>query len=290
MAQRVRKAVIPAGGLGTRFLPVTKSVPKELLPIGTKPTLQIVIEEAVASGIEEVLLVLSPQKEYLLDFFSRDTGYVRELNARGKGTMLTGLHSLLEQVKIRTVKQPEPKGLGHAVLCTQDVVGNEPFLIILPDVLIVSKTPCCRQLIDAYNKVGCSVSATEHTPKSMLHLYGIYDVERTEGKVHWARGVVEKPATKDAPSDFSVVGRYLFDPEVFPVLEQLKPGRNEEIQLADAMHELAKKGRMAAVEYEGRQFDTGDPMGFLKANIYYSWQSAPKELNEFLKEMASGGS
>lgn len=282
----VRKAVIPAGGLGTRFLPATKSVPKELLPIGTKPTLQIVLEEAVASGVEEIALVLSPQKEHLLEFFKTDTDYTRELRARGKEPLLNDLHDLFDRVKITTVKQPEPLGLGHAILCTREVIGDDPFFVILPDVLIVSQTPCCQQLANAYEKINCSISATEHTPHDMLHLYGIYDVARSEEKVHWVRGVIEKPRASEAPSDFSVVGRYLFTPEVFPILNRLGPGRGGEIQLADAMNMLAQQGRMAAIEYEGRQFDTGDPMGYLKANIYYCWQSSPKELKGFMRDLA----
>ena len=285
MAKVVKKAVIPAGGLGTRFLPVTKSVPKELLPIGTKPTLLMVIEEAVASGIEQVVMVVSPQKAHLMDFFDPDTAYVKELTARGKAPLLTTLTELLKNVEIVPVQQKRPMGLGDAVLCSHEAVGDEPFVVILPDVLIESKTPCCRQLIDAYAKVGCSLSATEHTPRNQIHLYGIYDVARSEGRIHWARGVVEKPKAEDAPSDLSVVGRYLFSPEIFDILRKTIPGKGGEIQLADAMNALAKSEKMVAFEYEGRQFDTGDPMGFLKANIYYSWSSASEELKDFMKEM-----
>ncbi|MFH1829565.1 MAG: UTP--glucose-1-phosphate uridylyltransferase [Pseudomonadota bacterium] len=285
MTKPVKKAVIPAGGLGTRFLPVTKTVAKELLPIGTKPTLLMVIEEAVESGIEEIILVTSPIKTQIIDFFSNDTAYMRELEAQGKGDMIKGLKALTSKVRIRTVYQEEPKGLGHAVLCAAADVGNDPFIIILPDVLITSKAPCCRQLMDAYAKAGCSVSATEHTPRDQIHLYGIYDIERSDGRMHWARRVVEKPSADEAPSDLSVVGRYLFTPEVFELLETTQPGKGGEIQLADAMNALAKAGKMVAYEYEGRQFDTGDVMGFLKANIYYNWHLGPEELQEFVKEM-----
>ncbi|MFA4875308.1 MAG: sugar phosphate nucleotidyltransferase, partial [bacterium] len=201
------------------------------------------------------------------------------------GPLLEELYELLKRVRIVESLQNEPKGLGHAVMCTRDAVGKEPFVVILPDVLIVSKAPCCRQLMDAYAKCRCSLSATEHTPRSKIQLYGIYDIARSEGKLHWARGVVEKPAPEKAPSDLSVVGRYLFTPEIFDALAETKPGRGGEIQLADAMNALAKQGRMAALEYEGRQFDTGDPIGFLKANIYFSWQSYPNELADFVREM-----
>ncbi|MBN1282983.1 MAG: UTP--glucose-1-phosphate uridylyltransferase [Proteobacteria bacterium] len=285
MAPQVKKAVIPAGGLGTRFLPVTKSVPKELLPIGTKPTLLIVLEEAVASGIEQVILITSPQKTHIMDFFDTDSEYVRELAARGKAPLLEKLNELLSNVEVVPVQQIKPRGLGDAVLCSRDVVGEEPFVVILPDVLIDSTTPCCRQLIDAYAKTGCSLSATEHTPRNQIHLYGIYDIGKSDGRIHWAKGVVEKPSADEAPSDLSVVGRYCFSPEVYDLLENAKPGRGGEIQLADAQNELAKKGRFVAYEYEGRQFDTGDPLGFLKANIFYSWSSAPDEITSFMREM-----
>lgn len=276
MTNKVRKAVIPAGGLGTRFLPITKTVAKELLPIGTKPTLQMVVEEAADSGVEEIVIVTSPLKSQIDDYFSMDTTYVRELEARGKGDALDDLRELLARVRIRFAYQEEARGLGHAILCSAADVGDEPFIVILPDVLIASRVPCCRQLMDAYAMTGCSLSATEHTPREKIHLYGIYDVERTEGRVHWARGVVEKPAPAKAPSDLSVVGRYLFDAEIFETLERIGPGKGGEIQLADGQNALAKAGRFAAYEYEGEQFDTGDPEGFLKANIFYNWKKYPR--------------
>lgn len=281
---QVRKAAIPVAGMGTRFLPVTKAVPKELLPIGTKPTLQIVIEEAAASGIEEIVLITSPDKAEIANFFRNDTVYDRKLKAAGKENMLDGLYSLLKKVKITLAPQEKPRGLGHAILCAKKAVGNEPFIIILPDVLIESKVPCCRQLVDAFDKTGCAVNATEHTPRNQIHLYGIYDIERSDGPFHYARGVVEKPKADEAPSDFSVVGRYLFPPEVFKVLEETPPGKGGEIQLADAMNTLAKRGRMIAFEYKGRQFDTGDPLGFLQANIYYGYQSYRSFLEKFMDE------
>jgi UTP--glucose-1-phosphate uridylyltransferase len=285
MARTVHKVVIPAGGLGTRFLPVTKSVPKELLPIGTKPTLQIVLEEAIASGLDEVVLVTSEQKRQLADYFRTDTAYDRELAARGKAPLLEELNGMLAKFDVRVVHQDEPLGLGDAILRSREAVGEEPFVVILPDVLIESRVPCCRQLMEAFETAACSLSATEHTPEAQIHLYGIYDIARSKGAIHWARRVIEKPSAHEAPSDLSVVGRYLFTPEIFEALAHLTPGRGGEIQLADAMDVLARQGRMAALEYEGRQFDTGDPVGFLKANIYYSFRSKPHELTAFLHEL-----
>ncbi|HPM41833.1 MAG TPA: sugar phosphate nucleotidyltransferase, partial [bacterium] len=188
MSQKVRKVVIPVAGMGTRFLPVTKSVPKELLPVGTKPILQIVIEEAAASGVEEIILVTSPEKAGIWDYFRNGTSYDLHLNGINKGYLLEGLRSIIESVKFTPAVQEEPKGLGHAILCAKEAVGDEPFLVILPDVIIDSAVPCCAQLISAYERTGCAVNATEHTPKSHLHLYGIYDIASSEGRFHRARG------------------------------------------------------------------------------------------------------
>lgn len=281
----VRKAVIPVAGLGTRFLPVTKSVPKELLPIVTTPTLHIVIEEAVASGIEEIIFVTSPLKVEIERYFQNNTPYDVKLADLQKEFLLDGLRSLINCIEIKAAFQDSPKGLGHAILCAKEAVRDEPFVIVLPDVLIESNVPCCKQLIEAYEKSGCAVNATEHSPRRKLHLYGIYDIASSEGRFHKARGVVEKPSAEDAPSDLSVVGRYLFPPDVMDILENTLPGKGGEIQLADAMNTLASKGRMMAYEYEGRQFDTGDPVGFLKANIFYGRKLYSEELDQFMMEL-----
>lgn len=283
--KQVKKAVIPAGGLGTRFLPITKTVPKELLTIGTKPTLQMVVEEAADSGLEEVIIITSPDKAQIEDYFSMKTGYVRKLEARGKGEMLDDLAALLGRIRVTFAYQQEAKGLGHAILCSEKNVDGEPFVVILPDVLIQSEVPCCKQLMNAFEATGCSLSATEHTPRDYLHLYGIYDIERSEGRTHWARGVVEKPQAANAPSDLSVVGRYLFDPEIFETLTRIGPGKGGEIQLADGQHALAQAGRFVAYEYEGTQFDTGDPEGFLKANIAYNWKEYSNELSLIVEKL-----
>lgn len=285
MSSSVRKVVIPVAGMGTRFLPMTKVVPKELLPIGTLPTLHMVIEEAANSGITEIILVSSPQKKLIEKYFERGTAYEKTLEAMGKRDLLAALAKLAERVKIKTVMQDEPKGLGHAILCAKEAVGDEPFAVILPDVLIESKIPCVKQLIDVYEKTKCSANATEHTPKERIHLYGIYDIGKSEGRLHWAKGVVEKPAADEAPSDLNVVGRYLFTPDMFAILEKLPPGKGGEIQLADAQNELAKQNRMIAYEYEGQQFDTGDEVGFIKANIFYGMKKYRDEIVNFMKEV-----
>ncbi|HPQ80425.1 MAG TPA: UTP--glucose-1-phosphate uridylyltransferase [bacterium] len=285
MGKAVRKVVIPVAGMGTRFLPVTKAVPKELLPVGTVPILHVVVEEALASGVEEVVLVTSPDKASVADYFRSDTAYDKRLNALKKEAMLESLRQITGRARFTTVTQDEPRGLGHAIHCAKKAVGDEPFLIILPDVIIESKAPCCGQLVDAYEKTGCAVNATEHTPREKLHLYGIYDLSSSDGRFHRARGVVEKPTAEEAPSDLSVVGRYLFPPDLFSILDNTPPGRGGEIQLADAMNELALNGRMIAYEYEGMQFDTGDPLGFLKANIFYGRRNNEVEVDAFMREV-----
>lgn len=264
---KIRKAVIPAAGMGTRFLPVTRVVPKEMLPIVTVPTLQIAVEEALKSSIEEVVLVVSPKKQEIVRYFQEEP------------FLCSG------RIKISAAIQESPKGLGHAVLSAKDAVGNEPFIVILPDVLIESEIPCCKQLISAFENTGKAINATEHTPRNKLHLYGIYDISSSSGRFHTASRVIEKPKEEEAPSDFSVVGRYLFPPEIFSILEETPPGRGGEIQLADAMDTLAKQGQMIAYEYEGRQFDTGDPEGFLKANIFYGCKKYPGSFDDLMKEM-----
>lgn len=280
----IRKAVIPVAGLGTRFLPVTKAVPKELLPIGTTPTLEIVIGEAAQSGIEEVVLVTSPIKKQITEYFSDKTDYDCALAKNGKESLIAKLRDLTRRVKITAVLQENPKGLGHAILCAKKAVGREPFVIILPDILIESKEPCCRQLISAYEKTGVAINGTERTPREKIHLYGVHKISSSDGRFHKSQRVIEKPKAEDAPSDFSVVGRYLFPPDVFDVLENTPAGLNGEIQLADAMDTLAKQGRMIAYEYEGFQFDTGEPVGFLKANIFYGRREYGKELDDYMEK------
>lgn len=288
MSKTCRKAVIPAAGLGTRFLPVTKAVPKELLPIGTKPTLQFVLEELVESGVNEVIIITSRNKHEIKDYFMRDTPYDQELKARNKEGLLTEFRRLTDKIDLKWVYQDKPQGLGHAIHCAKEAVAGETFIVCLPDIIIESKTPCCLQMIKAYEKVGEAINATEHTPMDKIHLYGVYEIAESKGdRLHKAKRVVEKPQADAAPSDLSVVGRYLFPADIFKILENLPPGHGGEIQLADAMNTLAQEGRMYAYEYEGRQFDTGDNLGFLMANIYYGYQTYPEELGKFMKQVIS---
>ena len=278
----IKKAVIPVAGLGTRFLPVSKSVPKELVSIGTTPILQLVIEEAMNSGIEEVILITSPIKKAIEDYFSPDTKYCQELEKANKTKMLSGLNKIIKKVKITYIEQNEPKGLGDAILRAKDAIGNESFCVLLPDHIFTSETPCTKQLINAYNRVNACINAVERVPKSKIPDYGIYEVEDAHDTLMKAIRVVEKPKLKEAPSNIAVIGRYLFTPEVFDILENLEPGKNGEIQLADAQNVLASQGKMYACLFEGFQFDTGDEWGFLKANIYLAYRNYRKETDEFV--------
>lgn len=272
MKDRLTTVVIPVAGLGTRFLPITKTVPKELLPIVTQPTLQYGVEEAYHAGIRRFIFVTSPDKPSPVDYFLPNTQYQRSLELRGKSEALAELNRLIADIEIICVTQSQPLGLGHAVLMAQQEVGASPFAVLLPDVIIDSSAHpinCTQQLRIAFETVGCAVNATEKISDEEIHLYGVYDIETSEGSLHWARGVVEKPSLEEAPSRFAVVGRYIFTPEIFSILAKTTPGRRGEIQLADAMNTLAKRRKLVAAEFEGRHFDTGDPVGFLKANIYF---------------------
>ena len=277
MIQPVTKVVIPAAGLGTRFLPATKTLPKELLPVVTKPTLQYGVEEAYAAGIRQFVFVISPDKPNPAEHFLPNSKYQKFLEEKGKEKLLEDLNKIIDDIEVVCVEQKKPLGLGHAVYVAHEVVGNDPFVVLLPDMIYDAKKPPTRQLIEAFQKVGCSINLTEHTPKEKLHLYGVYGIKKTEGRLHYVNQVIEKPKAENAPSDLVVGGRYLFTSEAFTILKNQKPGRNGEIQLADTMHVLAQQGKFCAYEFEGLQFDTGDPVGFLKANIHFGIKKFGKE-------------
>lgn len=277
----VKKAVIPVAGLGTRFLPITKVLPKELLPIVDKPSVQYVIEEAVASGIETIILVNSRDKKLIEAYFMRTPKYEKMLKKLGKYNLLKELNSFIDRFRIETVFQEEPKGLGHAVYCAKDAVGGEPFVLLLPDVIIESDPPCSRQLIDVYQRIGKSVIYTEHTPREKIHLYGVLNIENSVGPLHKLKNLVEKPSPDKAPSDLTIVGRYLFTPSIFPLIEKTKPGKGGEIQITDAMTDLAQTEGLYAFEHEAHVFDTGDKLGFMKAQLYFGLKNP--EFGEAIK-------
>ena len=249
--KQVRKAVIPAAGLGTRFLPATKATPKEMLPIVDKPTIQYIIEEALASGIEDILIITGRSKRAIEDHFDRSIELELNLAAGGKAQELE-----------------EPRGLGHAILCAKQFIGDEPFAVLLGDDVVDGEVPALKQLMDVYDKTGASVLGVQEVPQEKVSSYGIVASEPTaEPRTFTVSDMVEKPGVEEAPSRLAVLGRYIINPEVFPILEATKPGRGNEIQLTDALKELAKLQKMYAYNFEGRRYDVGDKQGFLEATV-----------------------
>lgn len=267
--QKIRKAIIPAAGLGTRFLPATKAQPKEMLPIVDKPAIQFIVEEAIASGIEEILIITGRNKRSIEDHFDRSLELEMQLKAQGKYEML-GMIEEISNITIHFIRQKEARGLGHAVLCAKQFVGNEPFAVLLGDDLVDAKVPCLAQLIDVYNDLGGSVLGVQQVPKSQVSRYGIVEPQPVKPNVWQAINLVEKPAIEEAPSRLAVLGRYVLDAEIFDILEHTQPGRGNEIQLTDAICELAARKAVYAYNFYGRRYDIGDKEGFLEATVEYA--------------------
>lgn len=271
MLKPVRKAVFPVAGLGTRFLPVTRSVPKEMLPVVDKPIIQYAVEEAVSAGITEIILVNHPGKQSIESFFTPDPDLESSLEERGKTHLLDSLNTLLEKdFTVRTAIQKEPLGLGHAVLCARDMVGDEPFAVILPDDLIsADEQNCLQQMISIYGRFHCGVIAVENVPKSDTASYGIVENAPLEPGISRIASIVEKPAPDEAPSTLAVVGRYLFPPAIFDYLAQTAAGAGNEIQLTDAIAAMLEEEQILGFEFAGRRYDCGTKLGYLKANVAY---------------------
>jgi UTP--glucose-1-phosphate uridylyltransferase len=271
MTQRVRKAIFPVGGLGTRFLPATRAVPKEILPVVDKPLIQYAVEEARASGIEEFIFVTGRGKHAIEDHFDISYELDQTLAERGKHELLDQSRSWLPAPgQIVYTRQMQPLGLGHAVWCARELIGNEPFAILLADDLVMSETPCLRQLIDIHEKSGGNVVAVMDVPKEHTNRYGILDLASDDGRLASIKGLVEKPAPEKAPSTLSIIGRYVLQPEVFQHLDRQEKGAGGEIQLTDAMAKLIGKAPFHGLRFEGRRFDCGDKVGFLEANIAFA--------------------
>lgn len=281
---KVRKAVIPAAGLGTRFLPATKAQPKEMLPIVDKPAIQYIVEEAIQSGIEEILIITGRNKRAIEDHFDRNFELEMTLKAQGKYELL-GLVEEISNVTIHYVRQKEARGLGHAVLCAKQFVGNEPFAVLLGDDIIDSPVPCLRQLLDVYQDEAIpagSVLGVQEVPEHRVSSYGIVQPKALKRGLWQAEDLVEKPPVEQAPSRLAVLGRYIIEPEVFALLEQTEPGSGGEIQLTDALRKLAKQRPVYAFEFMGRRYDTGDKLGFLEATVEMALKR-PELREPFLK-------
>ena len=270
MQKRVRKAVIPAAGLGTRFLPATKAQPKEMLPIVDKPTIQYIIEEAISSGIEEILIIIGHGKDSIVDHFDRSFELELNLKAHHKDDLLEMVQDISD-IKLHYIRQKEALGLGHAVLCAKQFVGDEPFAVLLGDDVVDSATPCLKQLIDVYDKTNSSVLGVQEVAEDKVSSYGII-APKSEiiDRVCVVHDMVEKPAIADAPSKLAVLGRYLITPKIFELLENTAPGKGAEIQLTDALKELAKIEKVVAYDFIGRRYDVGSKQGFLEATVEYA--------------------
>lgn len=284
----VKKAIIPAAGLGTRFLPATKAMPKEMLPIVDKPTIQYIVEEAIESGIEDIIIVTGKGKRAIEDHF--DNNFELEDNLMNKGKF-----SLLEKVKqpsevdIHYIRQKEPKGLGHAVWCARKFIGNEPFAVLLGDDIVQAETPALRQLIQQFEIIESSVVGVQQVPDNETHRYGIVDPNTFEGRRYQVNNFVEKPAPGKAPSNLAIMGRYVFTPEIFDYLDKQQIGAGGEIQLTDAIQMLNEVQKVYAYDFDGKRYDVGEKLGFLTTNIEFGLQNENirEELIAYLVEKIS---
>jgi len=280
-ASEVRKAVIPAAGLGTRFLPATKAQPKEMLPIVDKPAIQYIIEEAIASGIEEILIITGRNKRAIEDHFDRNVELELTLKAQGKYDLL-GLVKELSRVTIHYVRQKEPRGLGHAVLCARQFVGPEPFAVLLGDDIIDAEVPVLKQMLDVYEDCPGTILGVQEVPRAKVSSYGIVKPVFVKENLWRAEDLVEKPPVPEAPSRLAVLGRYIIEPEIFAILEKTPPGRGGEIQLNDGLRQLAAQKRVYAYHFEGRRYDVGDKQGYLEATVEFALKR-PDLREDFLR-------
>ena len=282
MSKSVKKAIIPAAGLGTRFLPATKAQAKEMLPIVDKPTLQYIIEEAIESGIEEILIVTGRNKKSIEDHFDRSVELELELEQKGKTAMLEMVQDISNMVNIHYIRQKEPKGLGHAIHCAKSFIGDEPFAVLLGDDIVDASTPCLKQMIDAYDEYKTTVLGVQEVARENVDKYGILDVKHIEDRVYKVKDMVEKPSVEEAPSNIAILGRYIITPEIFNILENQAPGKGVEIQLTDALQTLATKEAIYAYNFEGRRYDVGDKLGFLEATVDFALKR-PELRDDFIE-------
>lgn len=271
---KIKKAVIPAAGLGTRFLPATKAQPKEMMPIVDKPAIQYIIEEAVESGIESIIVVTGRNKWSIEDHFDKSVELEKTLAASGQKEMLKTVRDISQMASIHYIRQKEPLGLGHAVLCARQFTGNEPFAVLLGDDIMVSDKPMLRQMMDVYEKFDAEVLCVQPVALPDVRKYGIVSlqpgVRQDAGEVLQVQDLVEKPSVKEAPSNLAVIGRYILKPSIFPVLERLQPGKGGEIQLTDALKEVCRDHALLALPLAGRRYDVGDKLGYIQATIEFA--------------------
>lgn len=282
---KVRRAVILTAGYGTRLLPATKAQPKAILPIVDKPTIQYAVEEAVASGLDEVVIVMSPGQQVIEDHFSRSRDLEKALETKGNEAQAAMLRCISELADISYVQQREPRGIGDAVLTARQVVGNEPFVLFFPDDVIVAEKPVAKQLVETFQARGGSVLAVEEVPQAEIESYGIVAGDPLGHGVYQLQGVVEKPKAEDAPSNLGIVGRYVLTPEIFDVITETPPGKGGEIQITDAIGLLLERQPVFALQFEGRRYDIGRPLGLIKASVELALErdDIGPDLREYLR-------
>ncbi|HCY9933767.1 TPA: UTP--glucose-1-phosphate uridylyltransferase GalU [Staphylococcus aureus] len=285
--KKIKKAIIPAAGLGTRFLPATKAMPKEMLPILDKPTIQYIVEEAARAGIEDIIIVTGRHKRAIEDHFDSQKELEMVLKEKGKSELLEKVQYSTELANIFYVSQKEQKGLGHAISSARQFIGNEPFAVLLGDDIVESEVPAVKQLIDVYEETGHSVIGVQEVPEADTHRYGIIDPLTKNGRQYEVKKFVEKPAQGTAPSNLAIMGRYVLTPEIFDYLKTQKEGAGNEIQLTDAIERMNNDNQVYAYDFEGERYDVGEKLGFVKTTIEYALKddSMREELTRFIKEL-----
>ncbi|HDA7992539.1 TPA: UTP--glucose-1-phosphate uridylyltransferase GalU [Staphylococcus aureus] len=285
--KKIKKAIIPAAGLGTRFLPATKAMPKEMLPILDKPTIQYIVEEAARAGIEDIIIVTGRHKRAIEDHFDSQKELEMVLKEKGKSELLEKVQYSTELANIFYVRQKEQKGLGHAISSARQFIGNEPFAVLLGDDIVESELPAVKQLIDVYEETGHSVIGVQEVPEADTHRYGIIDPLTKNGRQYEVKKFVEKPAQGTAPSNLAIMGRYVLTPEIFDYLKTQKEGAGNEIQLTDAIERMNNDNQVYAYDFEGERYDVGEKLGFVKTTIEYALKddSMREELTRFIKAL-----
>jgi len=286
---KIRKAIIPAAGMGTRFLPATKAMPKEMLPIVDKPTIQYIVEEAVASGIEDIIIVTGKSKRAIEDHFDNSFELEYNLAEKKKWELLNQVRRSSEMADIHYIRQGEPRGLGHAIWCARKFVGNEPFAVMLGDDIVESDVPCLKQMLDIYEQYETSIVGVQPVPWEQVSRYGLVDGEQLSERVFKARRFVEKPKREEAPSNLAILGRYILTPEIFDILGELPAGVGGEIQLTDALAKLGAEQDLIAYHFDGNRHDVGEKFGFIQTTIHYALKNEElrEDLMNYLKKIVN---
>lgn len=288
----IRKAIIPAAGLGTRFLPATKAQPKEMLPIIDKPTIQYIVEEAIQSGIDEIVIITGRGKSAIIDHFDKSYELESTLDAKGKFELLKQVEYISRLADIYTIRQKEPKGLGHAIWCARHFIGGEPFAVLLGDDVVAAEKPCLRQMVEVYDEYGLPVLGVQEVPEDEVYKYGIVKPGHAKKeRVCLVEDMVEKPSVEEAPSNLAIMGRYILTPDIFPIIEKLPPGSGGEIQLTDAIRILNKSRQVIACNFIGNRYDVGDKFGYIKATIEFALrrEDLRPSLKDYLLELDIDG-